>query len=346
MNLMIRADSSSAIGAGHLMRCLALAQASQAEGGQATFLSRCDSPALRQRVTDEGVDLVSLPAAHPDPTDWQTTSRFINGLKPDWLVIDGYHFTPDYQTSARATGVRVLVIDDTAHLLRYDADIVLNQNLGAEKLQYPCDRDTNLLLGTRYVLLRGEFLKWRGWQREIPQEARKVLVTMGGSDPDNVTLTVIKALLRLDRTDLTARIVVGAANPHAESLRKGIEAAKERFELLTNPSGMPELMAWADVAVTAGGSTCWEMALMGLPMLVLTLAENQYGTAEELEAHKAAISLGSAKSVDRTRVSEVLGKLLVDKERRRSLSSQAQRLVDGDGASRVMSVLRGEEACA
>jgi spore coat polysaccharide biosynthesis predicted glycosyltransferase SpsG len=127
-------------------------------------------------------------------------------------------------------------------------------------------------------------------------------------------------------------------------------ARTNRFDrhirIVRNSTNMPELMAWADVAVTAGGSTCWELALMGLPMLVLTLADNQQATAEGFEAHQAAISLGADISADGKKVSEVLGKLLVDKERRRSLSSNAQRLVDGCGASRVMSIMRGEEACA
>jgi UDP-2,4-diacetamido-2,4,6-trideoxy-beta-L-altropyranose hydrolase len=344
--LLIRADASTEIGTGHLMRCLALAQAWHAEGGRVTFLSRCDSPALRRRVRDEGARLVSLTGAHPNPADWQATSRFIGRLKPDWVVLDGYHFGPDYQKAARVAGTRVMVIDDMAHWPEYHADILLNQNLGAEKLQYRCDRDTEQLLGTRYVLLRNEFLKWRGWQRKIPQEARKVLVTMGGSDPDNVTLKVVHALEKVPFDGLEVVVVIGTSNPHCHILRAEIRSPKfkvhhHKLRLICNPLSMPELMAWADVAVTAGGSTCWELAFMGVPSLVLVLAANQRASVRGLVARRAAKSLGTFGRLSTIAVVRALATLLRNFRSRHTMSVRGRQLVDGYGADRVLMNMRG-----
>ena len=339
--LVVRADAGAHLGTGHLMRCLALAQAWIAEGGKVTFLSCCESPALRRRVTREGARFVPLAAAHPDPTDWQATLRLIRKLKPDWLVIDGYHFDPEYQKAARAAGVRVLVVDDMAHWPKCHADILLNQNLGAEKLQYHCDRDTELLLGTQYVLMRTEFLKWRGRQREIPREARKVLVTMGGSDPDNVSLKVVRALEHVPMDRLEVVVVLGASNPHGESLRAAIrspefKAHNHKVRLQSSSLNMPELMAWADVAVTAGGGTCWELAFMGVPSLVLALAANQRPTARALAARRAAKSLGTSERLSTTAVVRALVRLLQDASLREAMSGRGRRFVDGYGADRVL----------
>ena len=330
------------------MRCLALAQAWIADGGKATFLGCCDSPALRRRVTDEGARLVPLPAAHPDPADRQTTLRIVRRLKPDWLVIDGYHFDPGYQRAARAAGVRVLVIDDTAHWPKYHADILLNQNLGAEKLGYHCDRDTRLLLGTRYVLLRSEFLKWRGWQREIPREARKVLVTMGGSDPDNVTLKVLHALGKVPLEGLEVAVVLGAGNPRDDVLQAAIRSPefkvrKHKVRLECNHLNMPELMAWADVAVAAGGTTCWELAFMRVPFLVLALAANQRATVRVLAARRAAKSLGTSERLRPTAVAQALTRMLQSIQLRGAVSARGRRLVDGLGADRVLMTMLGAE---
>ncbi|RMF86337.1 MAG: UDP-2,4-diacetamido-2,4,6-trideoxy-beta-L-altropyranose hydrolase, partial [Nitrospinota bacterium] len=189
--LLIRADASTRMGSGHLMRCLALAQGWKERGGPVFFLSSCPR-ALRQRIESTGLTFLPLQEIHPDPHDLEQTLSHLeqiaarSSLVP-WVVIDGYHFDATYYQAIRAKGYQVLVIDDTAHLPRYDAHIVLNQNLFADLRAYRCAPETLLLLGPRYVLLRPEFLAWQNRKRSFPQIARRVLVTLGGSDPDNVT---------------------------------------------------------------------------------------------------------------------------------------------------------------
>src|SRR5262249_32858596 len=159
----------------------------------AVFVSCCASVALCQRIVEAGLGFIGLEKPHPARLDLDTTlatlARFATfAHTPPWLVLDGYHFDAAYQQAIRAAGYRLLVIDDMAHLPQYYADVLLNQNMHATALHYHCNPEATLLLGSCYALLRPEFPAWRGRQRSVPEVARKVLVTMGGSDPDNVTL--------------------------------------------------------------------------------------------------------------------------------------------------------------
>lgn len=338
MNLFIRADASTRIGTGHMMRCLALAQAWQAEGGCVVFLSHCESDALIQRIKAMGIDYIPLDDLHPAPGDLRQTLNCLKGQHADWLVLDGYHIDPGYQQAVRAAGYRLLVIDDTAHLPEYHADILLNQNLNAEQLKYKSDAEMTLLLGTRYVLLRQEFMAWRGWKREIPPVGRKVLVTMGGGDPDNVTLKVIRAIQKVEVGELEAVVVVGGSNPHLKMLQSEVQRSRITIRLEHDVVNMPELMAWADVAVSAAGSTCWELAFMGVPTLVLVWADNQRGIAEGLGDAGVVLNLGWHEQVTPLHIAEALSQVFTTASRA-EMASKGQGLVDGMGANRVVKVM-------
>ena len=336
--LVIRADADAHMGTGHLMRCLALAQGWKAHGGQATFITVCESDGLRQRLLDEGFQVSTIERSYPHPGDWAITSQALATHSGAWLALDGYHFSPAYQRQITEAGHRLLVIDDTAHLDRYFADVVLNQNINARRLRYACEPYTRLLLGTRYVLLRSEFLAWRGWRREIPTAACKVLVTLGGSDPENQTLKVVRALQQMDVEGLDAVIVVGASNPHFGELA-AVRDSPFAVRLVRNADNMPELMAWADVAISAGGSTCWELAFMGLPAVILTLAENQRGIATGLDEAGVTVSLGWYTEVSSLQVASTLMRLFQDRSLRRQMSQRGREVVDGLGTERVIKSL-------
>src|SRR5262249_11691094 len=148
-----------------------------------------------------------------------------------------------------------LVVDDNGEAGSYFSDLVLNQNFHASADLYSHRQGyTKLLLGSRYAMLRREFKPWRGWTREIAQ-TRRVLVSMGGTDTGNLSERVIQALGTIGDSGLEARVVVGAGNPYLERLRKSASQSRRSVNLEINPANMPELIAWADVAVSAAGST-------------------------------------------------------------------------------------------
>jgi len=339
--IFIRADSTSQIGAGHLMRCLALAQAWQDEGGKATFISHCESDQIKQRILDEGFEFIPIEKQYPNPEDLNVTLKLLttNSYRlPDaslWLVIDGYHFDADYQKQIKDEGYRLLWIGDYGQADHYYADLVLNQNISAdESLYIHREPYTRLLLGTRYVLLRREFKKWRGWKREIPEVARRVLVTLGGGDLDNMTLKIIEALKQIDMPGLEAKVIVGPANSNLHALQQETRGYPD-FQLIENASNMPELMAWADIAVSAGGSTCWEFALLGLPSIIMYIAHNQVPIARKLHELGAALSIGSSYQLTTESISEHITSLLLSQGLRKEYSKKSKALIDGRGAEKL-----------
>jgi spore coat polysaccharide biosynthesis predicted glycosyltransferase SpsG len=255
-------------------------------------------------------------------------------------VLDGYHFDPEYQHRVRQAGHPLAVIDDTAHLDHYLADVLVNQNIHAEETGYTCEPYTSLLLGPRYALLRAEFLRYREWKREIRKTARRVLVVMGGSDPENRTARVIQCLHCAGMDYLDVACVAGADNPHARELESLARDLPLKVRLLRDPPDMPGLMAWADVAVSGAGSTCWELAFMGLPAAVTVLADNQFGVAAGLFAHGTVINLGGASDATDAHIAETLGSLLADRDLRMRMSCKGRELIDGYGAERVVEHLR------
>lgn len=228
-----------------------------------------------------------------------------------WIVVDGYHFGSDYQRHIKDAGFRLLSLDDYAHAKHYFSDIVLNQNLHAHETLYNRRESyTDLFLGTPYVLLRKEFLIWRKWRKEISDVARRVLVTLGGGDPDNVTLKVIQALRILTDSTLEAVVVVGGENPHYDVLQDAVEEVPFSVRLERDVPDMAELMAWADIAVSAGGSTCWEQAFIGVPAITIALAKNQTPIAKALDKAGAGVDLGFHETIEKEKIAKALESLV------------------------------------
>lgn len=342
--LIIRVDASTQIGTGHLMRCLALAQAWKDSGGEGSFITACNNKGLLERLREEGFSIHLIDRAYPDPYDWEVTKGILHNHPDAWVVLDGYHFDKVYQQQVKGAGHRLLVIDDMAHLKHYYADIVLNQNIHAEQLRYSCEPYTRLLLGTRYVLLRREFLAWRNWKREIPEAARRVLVTLGGGDPENHTLKVIQALQKVDIPGVEAIVVIGASNPHTDLVEAAIGQSRIPIRLICNASNMPELMAWADVAVSAAGSTTWELLFLGMPAMFFILADNQRYVAEQMDSQEIGKSLGWAGDISVEPLAKTIALLLKDLDLRAKISEKARQIIDGRGVQRVITVMQETRA--
>jgi UDP-2,4-diacetamido-2,4,6-trideoxy-beta-L-altropyranose hydrolase len=354
--LFIRADASVSIGTGHIMRMIALGQAWQAQGGEVHFLCAEITSALEERLASEGFQLSRISAVLGSQEDLrQTTHLITDTLQADRqnarVVLDGYHFGADYQLGIKAAGFKLLVVDDYGHADFYHADWVLNQNISArEELYAKRSPDTKLLLGPKFAMLRKEFLAYKGWQREIAPVAKKILVTLGGSDPDNVTLKVIESLIDLD---LHAKVVIGGSNPHLSEIENFIQSQNNStavIDVIVNATNMPELMAWADLAIAAGGSTAWELAFMGLPSLFVILAENQVGIATELESAGFGVCLGrgidlgieafSGRISTREQNPNIFFDFMNNKSLRQQISLDCKNLVDGGGAKRLAEIFQ------
>jgi spore coat polysaccharide biosynthesis predicted glycosyltransferase SpsG len=166
---------------------------------------------------------------------------------------------------------------------------------------------------------------------------------MGGIDPDNQTLKVMRSLRRPEFFNINVKVIVGAKNTHVDALESEAASADvPRIDLLRNPSDIPRLMEWADLAISAAGSTCWELCFMGVPSVLITLAKNQESLSSGLHEKQAARHLGLFPDVDENSLASAVGELLDDREERKRLSCSARALVDGRGAARVCYALLGE----
>ena len=334
--LVIRVDSNAKIGTGHLVRCLALGQAWKDAGRQVVFIVACQNEGLLRQMYEEKFDIHLLRKCYPDDSESDSTMSVLAAHPNAWVVLDGYHFDEAYQRRVGKAGHRLLIIDDMAQLKHYYADILLNQNLGAEQLNYPCEPYTCLLLGTQYSLLRRDFLAWKSWKRKIPKVARRILVTFGGSDPENYTIQAIQALQKIDILGLEAIVVVGASNTHIDELKAAAKQSRVPIRLAHNVKDMAKLMAWADVAVALAGSTVWELIFMSVPALIVAVVDNQIPIAKSTMAADVAIWINHRSQDYIEILAEELRRLVVDFKRRSDLSLRQRSLIDGLGKERVV----------
>ncbi len=229
-----------------------------------------------------------------------------------------------------------MIIDDYSHLPEYHCDLLLNPNIYANSLHYNLNGRPRSLLGVKYAMIRPEF--WRLWvkEREVPAHAHKILITFGGSDPDNITTKVIRAISVLDKDKIQLKVVIGPANPHLKEIEQFFLSTQLTGELLSSVKEMSDLMYWADIAVTAGGGTCLELALLGVPFLIIVLSENQKPGAEEYAKRDMAVNLGWHADLELEDITSAIEKLLLSKEMRVKFSKNGKKLLDGHGVNRIV----------
>ncbi len=343
------------------MRMMALGQAWQERGGCMTLASVTCPEGVAARVRDEGIRLLQLRADQPGcSADLQHTIELARDLRAGWVVLDGYAFDVGYQRALRQEGFKVLVVDDHGYSDVWAADCVLNQNLFAPERIYRNEVEAcTCLLGVRFALLRREFRIAGGTLVRVGQtgspacasaqedgtppgsKARRwrVLITMGGSDPENATGRVLQILASLPQPGMDIRVLVGAASPHYRDVERMAECSPHSVEVLRNVRDMPEQYSWADGVISAGGSSCWEWMLYHLPATVVCVAENQRAVIESLVSQQLALDLGWPRDLlGPDAVRKLRDWLTTLGDHKPSVGASA---VDGFGALKVAGVLDG-----
>ena len=331
--LLVRADASASIGVGHVMRCLALAEAWLEDGGRVTFAMNEVPDSLRERIAGAGAQIVRVSTP-------EGAVRVARDHGAAFAAVDGYHLGPGYQVALAAAGLRLLVIDDAGETATASAALVLNQNAHARAALYAAlGGGPELLLGLDYALLRREF-RDPAAARVVPEVARRVLVTFGGADTAQLAPRALDALAPLD--GLEVLLVAGAANPRADQLRVPA-GARASIRIETAAIGdMAARMRSADLALIAAGSTSWELATSGVPMLAIVTADNQRGVAAAIAELGIGESLGAAEDVSAGDIRDAVVRLARGAAARRAMARRGREVVDGNGAQRVCRALRGE----
>jgi UDP-2,4-diacetamido-2,4,6-trideoxy-beta-L-altropyranose hydrolase len=329
--LLIRADASLAIGTGHVMRCLALAQAWQDAGGSASLAAAELPDALSPRVTAEGVSLVRVNATPGGPDDAAETVAQGHRLKADWVVIDGDRFGSDFLAAVRAAGLRVLLIDDVAARESFPADLIVNPNFNEDGEPYRRrGSPARVLAGPTYTLLRREF-RQASEKKEVCQTGNRILVTLGGSDPENLTPVIAETLARCP--DLDVKVIAGAGYENAGSLR---QMNANNLRVIFNAKNMAQIMQDCDQAIIALGGTLWELLSAGCAVSAYSRNPAQANLVRALCDREVVVDLGETSHFDPEKLVASVKDLAGSPAARERMTILGRALVDGMGAVRVV----------
>jgi UDP-2,4-diacetamido-2,4,6-trideoxy-beta-L-altropyranose hydrolase len=349
MMIVFRTDASVNIGTGHVMRCLALSDAlCQIGSPRIAFISKELPENLLTKIKSKGFEVFCF---DQEPVSgWQDDSlQTIAILKqlgetPDWLITDHYELDKNWQMAIRPYVRQLMAIDDLANRSQ-DCDILLDQNF-YKNFQTRYDdlipKHCRKLLGTKYALLRPEFKTLR--EKISPRDGsiRQILIFFGGSDPSNETEKALNALRLLNCADIAADVVVGGANPRKEEIRAICDMLSQTTFHCDTPD-MAKLMAEADLAVGAGGTSNWERSCMGLPSLVITVAPNQEEVTAAMADEGWLICLGASENVTADTICAALKMLIRTPNLLKFMSKACMNLADGQGAIRTAQMIMPPE---
>ena len=343
MNVFIRADAGVEVGYGHVMRCLALAEEFENRGAAVRFISRIMDGDLMEVTRSAGFPVEVLPPAvgqFDARVDAAATREIIERLGgADWVVADRYGLDRAWDKAVRTAGAKLLVVDDLA-LNERAADILLNQNYlpGIEKrydrtLQKSCIR----LMGPGYALLRRRLREAR---RGVKPRARvnNILIMFGGADTTGATLRSLEALAPLTAEGLTVTAVTGPNNPDIGRIEQ-LAAKRPAIKILRFAEDVLPITMEADLAVGAFGVSIWERLLLGVPSIIVTIADIQELPARALAQDGYAIYLDGSETVTADAIREAVEKYLRNPGALAELSRKGMELVDGEGAGRVADVM-------
>lgn len=332
--ILFRADGSPQVGSGHIMRCLSLADAFRDMGQTVIFVTadECFQAVIQSR----GYEGIVLQTRYDDMQgELPVLIPLLRKLRPCCVLLDSYFVTSDYMLAIKQE-VQLVYIDDQ-NAFDYPADLVVNYMLYADKFAYP--QNKRYLLGPKYALLRKEFrnVPWR----QAKGRAADVLLSTGGADSEHMALRCVKHLRKRPDDGITYHVVLGAMNQDTTEIER-LSAGCTHIVLHRNVSDMRSLMLQCDAAVSAGGTTLFELCACGIPAVTYILADNQILNAESFKTAGLMLCAGDIRGNGQAAeaVFKQLERLIQDQASRQHMAEQMRLLVDGNGASRLAKKIR------
>ena len=345
MRIVFRADAGIEMGIGHVMRCLSLADHLSERGHRCRFVSRERPGHMAAQIAARGHDVSVLEPADDgagwlgvgEDRDVEQTLESLGAAPVDWIVTDNYAIGAAWERRARKKATRILAIDDLADRV-HDCNLLVDQTLGRYGADYAglIPAGATCLVGADMALLRPRFAQLRAVMADRRAgKIRHLLVSLGGSDPANITAVVMDAIDRCSWPEaVTAQIVLGSVNPWITEIRQRAAQSPWPMEVVVDTPDMAQLMAKADLAIGAAGTTSWERCCLGLPSIIIVTAENQRKSAEGLIAAGAALGMDMSGHMSEV-LYETLSNLVARPALVATMSERAANLVDGLGCLRV-----------
>lgn len=356
MRFCFRVDASIQIGSGHVIRCLTVANRLKENGHESYFICRRHQGDLIEFIQQRGYIVYILDESKYDNSDFfdeyqqwlgvteqkdaQDSLRVLKTNSADWLVVDHYGLSCKWQEIIRQQNpdIRIVVIDDLANRC-HDADIILDCGLMNTQEDYERlnARKAIYLIGSHYALLRPEFHQKRLKLEQCPRshqlsEKIKILLNLGGVDKDNLTGLILNQLNKsnqIDHFDVT--VVMGLNAPHKDSVIQQVKTLVLNGNVLINVDNMSDLMMEHDIAIGAAGSTAWERCCLGLPTVMICMADNQKMIAKSLQ------DIGAAVSLDQSEIeSKLLDSLYAVQLQLREMQQKAFLVTDGQGVELLL----------
>ena len=369
IKVAFRADASLEMGTGHVMRCLTLANALKAIGAECQFICREHQGNLIEHIRNKGHVTHALPA-HPEPvgasllaiktprdeqapahSHWLGATQeqdaiecaaILNGLQSDWLIVDHYALDARWEATLKPHYRKLMVIDDLADR-PHQCNLLLDQTFGRDAKDYLrwVSSGCRILCGSQYALLRPEFAALRTYslQRRTTPQLRQLLITMGGVDKDNATGKVLAALHGCPLpADCSITVIMGTVAPWLSEVTRQAQSMPWPTQIMVGVIDMAKMMADSDLAIGAAGATSWERCCLGLPTIMLVLAENQQKVAEGLE-HAGAAYIIEPSQLHVESLRNLFAALTEFPMTLLDMSRTAASIVDGDGVGAVLHLL-------
>lgn len=339
MKIFFRVDSSFSMGTGHVMRCLTLAEQLRKKNFQIEFICRNLEGNIIPLINQEGykTHILNGDDIKDEETRWykdhwlldaEECLKIIGDQLIELLIVD--HYGLDYlweSTLIRKTN-KLMVIDDLANRRHY-CDLLLDQNFYFNMTNRYNDlvpKECKLLLGPQFALLRNEFMEKK--RRKRTGEIKSILIFFGGTDPTNETEKTIHALTKLDK-DINVNVIIGQSNIRKTSIEK-LCNMYSNFKFYCQVTNISDFMNEADLAIGAGGSTTWERCYLGLPSIIIIVADNQVELARSVSQFGAIINLGFSYEVTSDHIFNTVSELISNPMKVRKLSEAASSLVNPD----------------
>jgi len=337
--ILFRADANSTLGSGHVMRCLTIASSFRKRGYECGFIT-ADHDAERLIVSHGfnnyilGSSWINLEYELPE------FQKIVSKISPELLIIDHYYSTENYIESLKRF-TKIMYIDDL-DAFNNPADTIINYNIYAASMDYGkryAGKRTRLLLGPTYTPLRDEFKN--AGEKHVKVHIHDVLVSTGGSDSAGIGIKLLKELQDTNNwQDTIFHFVVGVLNPNRNEIKE-LEENFPNVVIHENVTRIDELMKMCDIAISAAGSTQYELCACGTPTINYVLADNQIPGAKEFEKAGLMINAGDYRDQENfaARLLSLTGELAENYYRRLEMSRSMQKLVDGNGAERIVNEL-------
>lgn len=338
-----RADGGLNIGMGHIMRCLTLAEKFRRHGIEVYFISKLEEGI--KKICEAPFEVLRLPSgcAEPDASigecnelekEAQEINRLVSQNEIDLLILDTYNVDKNYFLKLMKQAKKIGYIDDL-NKFTYPVDILIHGSLVADYKPYEkYQEDEIVLAGLRYNLIRDEF---KGLpERETKPSVATIMITTGASDQYNMSSRIINIILEDDELkSLEVNVVIGNSFKNKSELYKIAENNKN-VNLHENVNYMSKIMLDSDIALSAGGSTLYELCACGTPTIAFVTADNQEFIVDKMHECGYLINLGFCNDIDNKKLTRTLKALMRDYMLRKELYSKGRNLVDGKGAQRVV----------